>query len=87
MTLKGARILIVGGGSGIGYAVAEAAKAEGADIVIASTNAHKLELAAERLGGVETRLLDITDEGAVEAFFAGAGEFAHLVTTAGPAVG
>jgi NAD(P)-dependent dehydrogenase (short-subunit alcohol dehydrogenase family) len=83
MTLKSARILIVGGGSGIGFAVAQAARAEGADVLIASTNAHKLELAAERLGGVTTRLLDITDEGAVEAFFAGSGDFAHLVTTAG----
>jgi NAD(P)-dependent dehydrogenase (short-subunit alcohol dehydrogenase family) len=83
MSLKGARILIVGGGSGIGFAVAEAAKAEGAEVMIASTNAHKLELAAARLGGIVTKLLDLTDEGAVEAFFAGSGEFAHIVTTAG----
>jgi NAD(P)-dependent dehydrogenase (short-subunit alcohol dehydrogenase family) len=83
MTLNGERILIVGGASGIGFAVAQAARAEGADIVLASTQQHKLDLAAERLGGVETRLLDITDEGSVEGFFAASGPFAHIVTTAG----
>lgn len=83
MPLVGARILIVGGGSGIGFAVAKAAKGEGAQIVIASTNPGKLEAAAARLSGAETARLDITDEGAVEAFFAGCGNFDHIVTTAG----
>ena len=63
MSLQDARILVVGGGSGIGYAVARAAKAEGAAIVIASTNADKLAAAAERLGGADTARIDITNSG------------------------
>ena len=55
MTLNGARILVVGGGSGIGFAVARACLAEGAKVVIASTNAEKLASAAERLGGEPPR--------------------------------
>ena len=38
MSLSGQRILIVGGGSGIGFAVAEGAVADGADVITASTN-------------------------------------------------
>lgn len=83
MNLDGKRILIVGGGSGIGFAVAQAAMAEGAQVLIASTNAEKLDAATARLGGGETAQLDITDEAAVAAFFAGSGEIDHIVSTAG----
>ena len=83
MTLAGKRILVVGGGSGIGFAVAKAAKAEGAEVVIASTDADKLQAASDRLGGVETARLDITDETVVGDYFASSGDFAHIVSTAG----
>lgn len=83
MTLRESRILIVGGGSGIGYAVARAACEDGATVTIASTNSEKLVAAAERLGGVQTAQIDLTDEPAVAAYFAGAGTFDHIVTTAG----
>lgn len=83
MTLQGARILIVGGGSGIGFAVARAAKDEGAAVTIASTNAEKLGAAAGRLGGAATAVLDLTDEAAVAAYFATSGQFDHIVSTAG----
>ena len=49
MKLHGARVLVVGGGSGIGFAVAKGALAEGARVMIASTNRAKLEAAAEQL--------------------------------------
>jgi NAD(P)-dependent dehydrogenase (short-subunit alcohol dehydrogenase family) len=83
MSLNQARILVVGGGSGIGFAVAQAARAEGADVTIASTSSAKLASASERLGGVDTALLDITDEAVVGAYFAGSGQFDHIVSTAG----
>lgn len=83
MSLKETRILIVGGGSGIGFAVARAAQAEGARVTIASTNAERLTSAAERLGGVDTAVLDLTDESAVAAYFAQSGRFDHIVSTAG----
>lgn len=83
MALQGARILVVGGASGIGHAVARAAQAEGAEVVIASTNPERLAAAAQRLDGAATAVLDIADEAAVAGFFAGSGSFDHLVTTAG----
>ena len=83
MGLQGARILIVGGGSGIGFAVAKAAVGEGAEVTIASTNAEKLAAASERLGGVAMAQLDITDEATVAAYFAASGMFDHIVSTAG----
>jgi NAD(P)-dependent dehydrogenase (short-subunit alcohol dehydrogenase family) len=83
MTLQGARLLVVGGGSGIGFAVAKAAKAEGASVTIASTNGEKLKAASERLDGAELAILDITNEAAVAAFFDSSGDFDHIVTTAG----
>ncbi|MDE2404369.1 MAG: SDR family oxidoreductase [Sphingomonadales bacterium] len=83
MSLQDARILVIGGGSGIGHAVARAAKADGATVTIASTNAERLAAAAGRLGGVATALLDITDEAAVAGYFAGSGGFDHIVSTAG----
>lgn len=84
MSLSGQKILIVGGGSGIGYAVAEGALADGASVTIASTGAERLAKAADGLGGgVATARLDVTDEAAVRDFFAGSGGFDHIVTTAG----
>jgi NAD(P)-dependent dehydrogenase (short-subunit alcohol dehydrogenase family) len=83
MGLSGKRVLVIGGGSGIGYAVAEGAAAQGAAVTIASTNAERLAAAAARLGNaVEAASLDVADEAAVQAFFAGRA-FDHIVTTAG----
>jgi phosphoglycerate dehydrogenase-like enzyme len=45
LTLKGKRILILGGTSGIGLAVAEAAKAEGSDVVVISSKQSRVDAA------------------------------------------
>ena len=63
--------------------MAKAAKGEGAEVTIASTNAGKLAAASQRLGGAATALLDITDEAAVAGYFADSGMFDHIVSTAG----
>lgn len=83
MSLQDNRILVIGGGSGIGHAVARAARGEGAQITIASTNPDRLAAAAQRLGGVQTTTLDITDEAALAAYFAQVEPFDHIVSTAG----
>lgn len=83
MGLADKRVLVIGGGSGIGHAVAEGALADGAQVTIASTNRERLSGAAARLGNsVAAETLDITDEAAVAAFFDGR-SFDHIVTTAG----
>lgn len=84
MGLAGQRILIVGGGSGIGYAVAEGCVAQDAAVTIASTNLDRVTKAAAQLGGgTKAARLDVTDEAGVEAFFAQQPGFDHIVTTAG----
>ncbi|HWA63540.1 MAG TPA: SDR family oxidoreductase [Caulobacteraceae bacterium] len=84
MGLSGKRVLVVGGGSGIGLAVAQGALAEGARVTIASSNPERVAAAAKGLGeGAEAATLDVTDEAAVAAFFEGAKPFDHIVTTAG----
>jgi NAD(P)-dependent dehydrogenase (short-subunit alcohol dehydrogenase family) len=78
------RVLVVGGGSGIGFAVAQSVVHEGASVVIASTSKEKLARAGEKLGpAASAAVLDITDEPAVERFFARESSFDHIVTTAG----
>jgi NADPH:quinone reductase-like Zn-dependent oxidoreductase len=50
LTLKGKRVLILGGTSGIGLAVAEAAKAEGSDVVVVSSKQSRVDAALTLLG-------------------------------------
>jgi len=81
--LSDKRILVIGGGSGIGFAVAEAAAADGAQVTIASSNADKVATAAARIGnrtlGVK---LDVTKEDEVASFFKSQ-SFDHIAFTAG----
>jgi NAD(P)-dependent dehydrogenase (short-subunit alcohol dehydrogenase family) len=82
--LNGKKVIVLGGSSGIGYAVAEYALAEGAHVVIGSSHAGRVEAAATALGAnAEGYALDLTDEHAIQAFFNTAGSFDHLVFTAG----
>jgi NAD(P)-dependent dehydrogenase (short-subunit alcohol dehydrogenase family) len=84
MTLAGKRIVVVGGTSGIGFAIAELAQGEGAEVVIASSKPAKVERAVERLAGRARGIaLDVTDERAVSAAFEKLGPFDHLAFTAG----
>ncbi len=48
--LLGKKIVITGGGSGLGFAMAKKFISEGADVVISGRNGTKLEKAAEELG-------------------------------------
>ena len=83
MGLAGKKVLVIGGGSGIGYAVAQLALAAGAEVVIASSKQARVDAAAQRLGaGVTAQRLDITREPEVEAFFKERA-FDHVITTAG----
>ncbi len=83
MSLTDKRILVIGGGSGIGFAVAEAAANAGAQVTIASSNADKVATAASRIGNHTVGAkLDVTREDDVAAFFK-AQTFDHIAFTAG----
>jgi NAD(P)-dependent dehydrogenase (short-subunit alcohol dehydrogenase family) len=82
--LRNKRVVVLGGSSGIGFAVAELAASEGAKVVIASSNPERVQKAIESVGGeVEGHAVDVSDERAMEAFFAKLSRFGHLVYTAG----
>jgi NAD(P)-dependent dehydrogenase (short-subunit alcohol dehydrogenase family) len=84
MTLKNKRIVVLGGSSGIGLAVAQAASREGAKIIIASSNPDRVGAALKTLpAGSEGLTADLSDEAAIQALFSGLGRFDHLVYTAG----
>jgi NAD(P)-dependent dehydrogenase (short-subunit alcohol dehydrogenase family) len=82
--LENKQVVILGGSSGIGLAVAGQAASQGAKIVIASSDAERVQRAVESIGGnAQGQTVDLSDERAVEAFFAKLGAFDHLVFTAG----
>jgi NAD(P)-dependent dehydrogenase (short-subunit alcohol dehydrogenase family) len=82
--LQDKRVVVMGGSSGIGLAVAEQAASQGAKIVIASSSAERVQKAVERIGGeAQGQAVEASDERAVESFFAKLGLFDHLVFTAG----
>jgi len=78
------RVVIVGGSSGIGLAVAEEAASQGADVVIVSSSAARVQEAIKSIGGkARGQAVDVSDENAVQSFFTNLGGFDHLVFTAG----
>src|SRR5246500_4875507 len=78
------RVIIVGGSSGIGLAVAEEAASQGADVMIVSSKAERVQEAIQSIGrGARGEVVDVSNEKAVEGFFTNLGTFDHLVFTAG----
>ena len=76
------KLLVVGGSSGIGFAVARLAVEFGAEATIASRSAEKLAAAVAALGqGAVGRQLDVTSDEEVSAFFAEGSEWDHVVVT------
>lgn len=88
-----ARVLVVGGSSGIGLAAARAFAARGAQVTIASRHQARLDAALASLSSlgaadagagarVAGQVLDVTDDAAVAAFFAQAEPWDHVVISA-----
>jgi NAD(P)-dependent dehydrogenase (short-subunit alcohol dehydrogenase family) len=86
--LAGKSVLVIGGSSGMGFAVARAALAEGASVVIASSSATKLEAAASKLVSttghgdrLKWHILDLNDEESFKTLFDDIGKVDHLIHT------
>jgi len=76
--------LVIGGASGIGWAVAKGLVAEGCRVTIGDLNADGAKARAAELGPPHASAgVDVTDEAMVEALFEGAGPLDVVVNTAG----
>ena len=80
-SLSGKTVVVIGGSSGIGAAVAKAAVACGAQVVLAG---RRVSSGVEN--GVRSEPVDVTDSASLQRLFEAVGRFDHLVYTAGPSV-
>ncbi|NBC34990.1 SDR family oxidoreductase [Novosphingobium sp. FSY-8] len=85
--LDGQRALVTGAGRGIGLAAAAALAQAGAHVTLVARSAAEIEAGAAAIresgGQAEAAVLDVSDMGAVEAFFAALPAFNVLVNNAG----
>ncbi|MGB3503531.1 MAG: SDR family oxidoreductase [Mesorhizobium sp.] len=81
-SLANKRILVVGGSSGIGLAVAKLATELGGDVFIASRSPDKLEAARQLVARIGVEPLDATDPQAVANLFSRHDPFDHVVVSA-----
>jgi NAD(P)-dependent dehydrogenase (short-subunit alcohol dehydrogenase family) len=95
--LVGKKVVVIGGTSGIGFAVASALIEEGATVIVSSSSATKVDQSVARLNDASTQYnadparvsgaaLDLTGpeaEASIAAFFAKIGTLDHVVFTAG----
>jgi NAD(P)-dependent dehydrogenase (short-subunit alcohol dehydrogenase family) len=81
MMLAGKKVVVIGGSSGIGLATAELAKREGADVIIASRNAERLDAIAAKLNVIAIPA-DVTKDDDIANLFRRSGPVDHVVITA-----
>ena len=67
MDLNGKRVVITGGGSGIGLHLAQSLAAEGAHVIVTGRTASRLEEAAATHANIAGEVCDVTDDDAVVA--------------------
>lgn len=84
MTVAGKRVLITGGGSGLGADLARGFVAAGAEVVIAGRRQAPLQEVAAQVGA-RAVVADVTDEASVAAMFAAAGRCDIVIANAGAA--
>lgn len=83
-TLAGKRVVILGGSSGLGFETAKAAAADGANVIIISSNQTRIDSALAQLpANSQGFAVDLSKEENIKNIFAQIGEFDHLVYTAG----
>jgi NAD(P)-dependent dehydrogenase (short-subunit alcohol dehydrogenase family) len=83
MRLSNKIVAVVGGGSGIGLAVAKQAYLEGASVIILGRSSAKLEQAKGLIGEtVKAVATDVMDEAAISQAFVEIGAFDHLFISA-----
>ena len=82
MGIENESVVIIGGSSGMGLAIAKEAADAGAAVTIAGRSQSKLDEASRAIAGdVTTYIVDLSDERSVMKLFQSIGSFDHLVIT------
>jgi 3-hydroxybutyrate dehydrogenase len=85
VTLAGRRVLITGGGTGLGADLARGFAAAGAEVVVAGRRREPLDAVATSVPGTSAIVADVSDEASVVRLFAAAGPIDVVVANAGAA--
>ena len=83
MDLSGKRILVTGGGSGLGRVLAEDFAAAGGDVHICGRRLEPLQVVTDATHGITAHILDVTDETATDAMFGSIGHADIVIANAG----
>ena len=83
MDLSGKRILVTGGGSGLGRVLAEDFAAAGGDVHICGRRPEPLQVVTDATHGITAHILDVTDETATDAMFESIGHADIVIANAG----
>lgn len=83
MTMAGRRVLVTGGGTGVGRSLALGFAAAGAEVVIAGRRPDPLDAVAQGHARIRAVTADVTDEDSVRALFAAAGPCDIVIANAG----
>ncbi len=84
-SLAGKRVLITGGGSGVGANMALAFAEAGAEVIITGRRLQALEQVAAQHSAIHAIAADVTDEASVQSLFAQAGWVDIVIANAGVA--
>lgn len=83
-TIHGQRVVVLGGSSGIGYAIAQQSLAQGALVTITGRDESRLDTARKQLSNVSTARFDVNDLNALTDFLdAIDGPIGHIFIGAG----
>lgn len=83
MTLKGRKVLVTGGGTGVGAVLATAFSEHGASVVVSGRREAPLERVAAQSSAIRAIPADVTDEASVAALFEAAGPVDIVIANAG----
>ncbi|MEO1050150.1 MAG: SDR family oxidoreductase [Bacteroidota bacterium] len=81
--MKNEKVVIIGGTSGIGRAVAALAFAEGANVHVTGLSESRINAFKKDYPDMTVSSLDVNDEKAVHTFISGVGEIDHIYIAAG----